>query len=322
MKAIILAGGYAVRLLPLTKHIPKPLLPVAGKPVIDYIIEALEESKSPLSLYELYDIIENKYPGATTSAKSLRGSCQRDPNLFFIGKTSTYGLKIWEDENSIKGGTIRDIAEEYLQCQSAPQHIDEITEYVNKFRSTTSINIYANLKLEQNKRFVFYKGSFIGLYNRVYSSANYIQSKDLQTERISWNDSFILLQKFADENNRLPQSTGSENEVKLYRFMRVQLNNKNQNTVDNEGFTKLKELITKYGYKKRKGNTQVAQNISYSELSAFIEKYRRLPRANYENENLLYRFFYRQKKLFLENNLPSEYRERFIEIANLFNKKI
>jgi glucose-1-phosphate thymidylyltransferase len=43
MKAIILAGGYAVRLLPLTKHIPKPLLPVAGKPVIDYLIEQLNQ---------------------------------------------------------------------------------------------------------------------------------------------------------------------------------------------------------------------------------------------------------------------------------------
>lgn len=45
MKAIILAGGYGVRLLPLTKHIPKPLLPVAGKPVIDYIIEQLNQIK-------------------------------------------------------------------------------------------------------------------------------------------------------------------------------------------------------------------------------------------------------------------------------------
>ena len=41
MKAIILAGGYALRLLPLTKHIPKPLLPVAGKPIIDYLLEQL-----------------------------------------------------------------------------------------------------------------------------------------------------------------------------------------------------------------------------------------------------------------------------------------
>jgi glucose-1-phosphate thymidylyltransferase len=45
MKAIILAGGYAIRLLPLTKHIPKPLLPVAGKPVIDYLIDQISQIK-------------------------------------------------------------------------------------------------------------------------------------------------------------------------------------------------------------------------------------------------------------------------------------
>jgi len=37
MKAIIMAGGYAKRLWPLTKDRAKPLLPVGGKPMIDYI---------------------------------------------------------------------------------------------------------------------------------------------------------------------------------------------------------------------------------------------------------------------------------------------
>ena len=38
MKTIILAGGYATRLHPITINRPKPLLPVAGKPIIDYIL--------------------------------------------------------------------------------------------------------------------------------------------------------------------------------------------------------------------------------------------------------------------------------------------
>jgi glucose-1-phosphate thymidylyltransferase len=43
MKAIILAAGYATRLRPLTEKRPKPLLPVGGRPVIDYIYEKIVE---------------------------------------------------------------------------------------------------------------------------------------------------------------------------------------------------------------------------------------------------------------------------------------
>lgn len=38
MKQIVLAAGYATRLHPLTLHKPKPLLPVAGRPMIDHVL--------------------------------------------------------------------------------------------------------------------------------------------------------------------------------------------------------------------------------------------------------------------------------------------
>ena len=41
MKVLILAAGYATRLHPLTLTQPKPLLPVAGKPMIDYVMDNL-----------------------------------------------------------------------------------------------------------------------------------------------------------------------------------------------------------------------------------------------------------------------------------------
>lgn len=42
MKAVVLAGGYATRLWPITKHRPKMLLPVGETTVIDRIFAALE----------------------------------------------------------------------------------------------------------------------------------------------------------------------------------------------------------------------------------------------------------------------------------------
>ncbi len=43
MDAIILAAGYATRLYPLTKDKPKPLLEVAGKPMVEHIIGKIEK---------------------------------------------------------------------------------------------------------------------------------------------------------------------------------------------------------------------------------------------------------------------------------------
>ena len=44
MKALILAAGYATRLRPLTDTIPKQLLPVGGRPMVDWIADKIREA--------------------------------------------------------------------------------------------------------------------------------------------------------------------------------------------------------------------------------------------------------------------------------------
>ncbi len=51
MKALILAAGYGTRLYPLTKNTPKPLLPIAGKPIIEYIIKKINAIGSADKIY-------------------------------------------------------------------------------------------------------------------------------------------------------------------------------------------------------------------------------------------------------------------------------
>jgi NDP-sugar pyrophosphorylase family protein len=42
MRAIILAGGKGIRLAPLTKVIPKPLIPIGGMPIMEIVIRQLQ----------------------------------------------------------------------------------------------------------------------------------------------------------------------------------------------------------------------------------------------------------------------------------------
>jgi glucose-1-phosphate thymidylyltransferase len=44
VKALILAAGYATRLRPLTDTWAKPLLPLAGKPIMDWIVDSIDAS--------------------------------------------------------------------------------------------------------------------------------------------------------------------------------------------------------------------------------------------------------------------------------------
>ena len=44
MQGIILAGGFATRLWPLTEKTPKPLLPLAGRPLLSHIVDKLPKN--------------------------------------------------------------------------------------------------------------------------------------------------------------------------------------------------------------------------------------------------------------------------------------
>ena len=51
MDAVVLAGGYATRLWPITRHRPKMVLPVGDTTVIDRVLSDLETDDRISSVY-------------------------------------------------------------------------------------------------------------------------------------------------------------------------------------------------------------------------------------------------------------------------------
>ena len=76
MKLIILAAGYATRLYPLTRNVPKPLLPVAGKPMMEHVLDNIATIRA---IEHAYVVTNAKF--ASHFEKWAEGYCP--PNLHF-----------------------------------------------------------------------------------------------------------------------------------------------------------------------------------------------------------------------------------------------
>jgi glucose-1-phosphate thymidylyltransferase len=95
MKALILAAGYATRLYPLTKNRAKPLLPIKGTPIINYIIKRLEPIEDIDKIY------------VVTNQKFYNDFCQWKDNYKFEKDIEIVNDETIEDETKL--GAIGDI---------------------------------------------------------------------------------------------------------------------------------------------------------------------------------------------------------------------
>jgi len=68
IRAFIFAGGFGKRLMPLTENIPKPMLDINGKPILELIIENIAKAgvkKFTLSTFYKKEVIQNYFQSGT-----------------------------------------------------------------------------------------------------------------------------------------------------------------------------------------------------------------------------------------------------------------
>ncbi|NWK55167.1 NTP transferase domain-containing protein [Verrucomicrobiaceae bacterium N1E253] len=88
---VIMAGGFGTRLRPLTDHMPKPMLPINDRPLLEYIVERFERAgirKLYVSTHYKREVIENHFRDGSGHNVSIDYLHEDDP----LGTAGALGL--------------------------------------------------------------------------------------------------------------------------------------------------------------------------------------------------------------------------------------
>ena len=86
MKLIVLAAGYATRLYPLTRNQPKPLLQVAGKPMMEHVLDNLKPIRE---INHIYVVTNEKFANHFQKWADAYGAAHPHAGITIINDHST-----------------------------------------------------------------------------------------------------------------------------------------------------------------------------------------------------------------------------------------
>jgi len=174
-KAVIPAAGLGTRMLPATKTIPKEMLPLADKPVIQYIIEEAAASgiedilivtnRQKSAMDDYFDYFPELEEKLRKSNKDDYANAVRDAadiaNIFYVRQKETKGLghAIWRAKRFIGNEPFAVLLGDDVMHSDVPvtkQLIDAAVEYQCsavgvKSVSDEALTAYCSLKVEPLK---------------------------------------------------------------------------------------------------------------------------------------------------------------------------
>lgn len=175
MKAIIVAGGRGERLRPLTDTIPKPMIDIGGKPILEHVVQLL------------------KHHGVTDIIVALSYLPKEIQNYFGDGKKFDVHIAYTiEDEPMGTAGALR-LAKQHIQDTFIVTYADILRELNisdmlaqhKKEKTFATLHVYKRFGKDPKSRVVFNKNKRI---------VNFVERPRKTDEPFVWaNGSFYIL---------------------------------------------------------------------------------------------------------------------------------
>lgn len=286
--------------------------------VPDIIEEIIRTHNAPMTANEISLVISSDYPDIQQSIDNIRANVRRNSNIIAISRTGTYTLREWADIKDQRGGTIRDLAIEYLNSLDQPvSSLSNICAYIAKYRSKVSENsVRSNLLSDSNNRFSYYykdNCSYIGLTDQVTDNS-FIKHNNTQSFR-SFNESVNYLEKFINDNGRFPYPSEEGEEARLSRFYFVSMSRLKKGELSSEEASEIERIKTTYGHLKVK-KERTSWNEWLERFVKYITDNNRLPNQSSRE----YAWYEKNKALFEAGQLDQDQTNAFVYLIKIASR--
>jgi glucose-1-phosphate thymidylyltransferase len=218
MRALILAAGYATRLRPLTERVAKPLLPLAGRPMTDYILDRVREVDA---VEEVHVVTNSKFadafrawaPDAVTVHDD--GTASEDDRLGAIGDIRFVLDRAGRDAHLIviAGDNLFDYSlRDYVEWWRGKGEASAVAVYEHPDREL--VKHYGVVALDDDERVVSFEEKPPDPPSNLAATACYLYHR----EHLPWIDRYLDEGNSPDQPGRLVEWLHTRVPVYGYRF--------------------------------------------------------------------------------------------------------
>ena len=161
MKALVLAAGYATRLYPLTLDRPKALLEVGGRPMLDHVLQRLQEMGVDETIVVTNAKFTPHFEEWATGRNRVRivndGTTSNDDRLGAIGDTGFVLDQTGLDDDLVVVAGDNLFGEEISGFAAYGQEVDAPVLAVHDVGDLTLMSEYNQIEIDDEGRITFFE---------------------------------------------------------------------------------------------------------------------------------------------------------------------